>query len=62
VATVNDRRGESSGIVEDSKWFEERAWLLDVRVRGNYESRRLNGALLLKRAAGQLLLIKTPES
>ena len=61
VATVNDRREESSGIVGASKWFGDGTWLLDVRARGRYESRRLKGALLLKREAGQLLLMNIPE-
>ena len=62
LATVNDRRGESSGIVDPSKWFGDGAWLLDVQAHGSYESRRLRGALLLKREAGQLLLMKIPRS
>ena len=35
--------------------------MLYVRACGSSESRRLKGALLLKRETGQLLLMKIPD-
>jgi len=35
VATVNDPDGESSGIVDASKWHGPGSWLLDVQAHGS---------------------------
>lgn len=63
VATVNDPDGESSGIVDASAWFGDGAWLLDVQAHGsNVAEELLPNGVLLKREAGQLLLMVIPGS
>ncbi len=62
VATVNDTRGESSGVVDASKWFGDGAWLLDVQAHSTNESEQSTDGLLLKREDGQLLLMRIPGS
>ncbi len=62
VATVNDTGGESSGIVDASKWFGDGTWLLDVQAHSTNESEKLKDGVLLKREDGQLLLMKIPGS
>jgi hypothetical protein len=63
VATVNDPDGESSGIVDASKWFGDGAWVLTVQAHGSNESEELQpDGTLLKREDGQLLLMKIPGS
>jgi hypothetical protein len=62
VATVNSPAGESSGIVDASKWFGDGAWVLTVQV-GTFESSEPQpDGTLLKRDNGQLLLMKIPGS
>ncbi|CAN5833482.1 hypothetical protein BH23ACT10_BH23ACT10_26960 [soil metagenome] len=63
VATVNDPDGESSGIVDASRWFGRGAWLVNVQAHGTNVAERAttdeNGdPLLLKREDGQLLLMR----
>jgi hypothetical protein len=64
VATVNDPRGESSGIVDASEWFGAGAWLLDVQAHGNNidEDATSIPGTLIKREDGQLMLMKIPGS
>ena len=62
VATVNDPEGESSGIVDASKWFGEGAWLLDVQAHGTNVAEEQVGDVLYKREAGQLMLMRIPGS
>ena len=62
VATVNDERGESSGIVDASKWFGQGAWLLDVQGHGNRIEEELVNGILLKRESGQVILMRVPAS
>jgi hypothetical protein len=62
VATVNDPDGESSGIVDASAWIGTGWWLLDVQAHGtNVAEEEVNG-VLLKREAGQLMLMYIPGS
>jgi secreted PhoX family phosphatase len=60
VATVNDPVGESSGIVDASEWFGDGAWLLDVQAHGTFVDQEQQGAVLVKREAGQLMLMTIP--
>ncbi len=70
VATVNDPDGESSGIVDASKWFGRGAWLLDVQAHGTDQMSDVVpnplGAgfpdLTVKREDGQLMLVRIPGS
>jgi hypothetical protein len=62
VATVNDPDGESSGIVDASKWFGEGSWLLDVQAHGSNVKEEQVGDVLYKRESGQLLLMVLPDS
>lgn len=63
VATVNDPDGESSGIVDASKWFGGGTWLLDVQAHGsNVAEETLPDGTLAKRESGQLMLMKIPAS
>ncbi len=63
VATVNDSRGESSGIVDASEWFGSGTWVLDVQGHGAIVAEELQpDGTLLKRESGQLLLMKIPGS
>lgn len=64
VATVNDAVGESSGIVDVSRWFGPGWWLLDVQAHGtDQEVFSADGAVpLVKREDGQLLLMRVPGS
>jgi hypothetical protein len=63
VATVNDPDGESSGIVDASKWYGPGSWLLDVQAHGSNESEELQpDGTLLKREDGQLMLMTVPGS
>jgi hypothetical protein len=63
VATVNDPDGESSGIVDASKWFGGGTWLLTVQGHGNNVAEEIDGnGVLVKRESGQLLLMKIPGS
>ena len=63
VATVNDPDGESSGIVDASKWFGGGTWLLDVQGHGeNVDEEVDDGGVTIKRESGQLLLMKIPAS
>ena len=66
VATVNDPDGESSGIVDASKWFGKGAWLLTVQAHGTDQKSEVVPNplgpdfpdLTIKREDGQLLLVK----
>jgi hypothetical protein len=62
VATVNDPDGESSGIVDASKWFGQGTWLLDVQGHGNNVDEEVVDGVTIKRESGQLLLMKIPAS
>ena len=62
VATVNDPEGESSGIVDASKWFGQGAWLLDVQGHGEHVDEEVVNGILIKRESGQLLLMKIPAN
>jgi hypothetical protein len=62
VASVNDPRGESSGIVDASEWFGAGAWILDVQGHGvNVEEVVIDG-VTVKRESGQVMLMKIPGS
>ena len=60
VAHVNDPDWESSGIVDASAWFGEDTWLLDVQAHNDFVASEfeLGGTVLVKREAGQLLLME----
>ena len=64
VATVADPVSESSGIVDASAWFGGGTWLLDVQAHGSNvaEDTTTIPGTLIKREAGQLLLMKIPGS
>jgi hypothetical protein len=62
VATVNDPDGESSGIVDASKWFGGGTWLLDVQAHGSNVAEEEVDGITIKRESGQLLLMKIPAS
>ena len=64
VATVNDPQGESSGVVDASKWLGPGWWIVDVQAHGSdQEVFSAPGALpLVKREDGQLLLLRVPGS
>lgn len=62
VASVNDPDGESSGIVDASAWFGDGAWLLDVQAHGRNVAEEQVGDVLLKREAGQVMLMVVPGS
>ncbi len=64
VATVADPASESSGIVDASAWFGGGTWLLDVQAHGSNvaEDTTTIPGTLIKREAGQLLLMKIPGS
>jgi len=62
VATVNDPSGESSGIVDGTDWFGPGSWVLDVQAHGTYVDQELAGDVVLKREAGQLMLMIVPGS
>jgi hypothetical protein len=62
VATVNDPRGESSGIVDATEWFGPGSWILDVQAHGTdilSETDPVTG-VTSKLESGQLLLMKIP--
>ncbi len=64
VATVNDAGGESSGIVDASKWFGAGSWLVTVQAH-DFEPVRFGtdaGGVFRKLEAGQLLLMNLPGS
>jgi hypothetical protein len=62
VATINDPDGESSGIVDASKWFGSGTWLLDVQGHGEYVHEELIDGVLYKLESGQLMLMNIPGS
>lgn len=62
VAAVNDPRGESSGIVDASRWFGGGAWLLTVQQHGTNDKDEQIGDVLYKREDGQLVLMRIPGS
>ena len=62
VATVNDPRGESSGIVDASEFFGPGTWVLDVQGHGSNVSEEQVGPTLLKRESGQLMWMFIPGS
>ncbi len=64
VATVADPRSESSGIVDASAWFGGGTWLLTVQAHGSNvaEDTTSSPPILIKREAGQLVLMKIPGS
>jgi hypothetical protein len=64
VASVNDPEGESSGVVDASKWLGPGWWIVDVQAHGsNDEVFSAPGELpLVKREDGQLLLLRVPGS
>ena len=62
VATVNDSRGESSGIVDASEYFGPGSWLLDVQAHGTFVKEVDDNGTTLKQEDGQLMLMKIPGS
>ena len=60
VATVNDPRGESSGIVDASDWFGAGSWILDVQAHGSNAEEAVDGEVLRKLEDGQLMLMRIP--
>jgi len=62
VATVNDPRGESSGIVDASEWFGAGAWILDVQGHGVFVDQEVIDGVTRKLESGQLLLMVIPGS
>ena len=61
VATVNDPRGESSGIVDASDWFGAGSWILDVQAHGSNAEEAVDGeGVLRKLEDGQLMLMRIP--
>lgn len=60
VARVNDPDWESSGIVDASEWFGADTWLLDVQAHKDVVKHEMEGTVLVKREAGQLLLMEIP--
>ncbi|MCZ6491738.1 MAG: DUF839 domain-containing protein [Acidobacteria bacterium] len=63
AATVNDPRGESSGIVDASDWFGAGSWILDVQAHGsNFAEEVDSEGVLRKLEDGQLLLMTIPGS
>ena len=62
VAHVTDPDGESSGIVDASRFFGPGWWLLDVQAHGSNQMEEQVGEVLIKREDGQLLLMKIPGS
>jgi len=65
VANVLDPSGESSGIVDASSAFGSGSWLLDVQAHGLppvTSGLDADGVTVVKREAGQLLLMKIPGS
>jgi hypothetical protein len=61
VATVNDPGGESSGIVDASRWFGEGTWLLDVQAHSTWIDQTATNPII-KREDGQLMLLRIPGS
>ncbi len=62
VASVDDPEGESSGIVDMSRWLGAGWWALDVQAHGtNVDSETIDG-ITYKREDGQLLLMQIPGS
>jgi hypothetical protein len=62
VAHVTDPVGESSGIVDASRYFGSGWWLLDVQAHGSNQMSEVVGGVTIKREDGQLLLMKIPGS
>jgi hypothetical protein len=62
VATVNDTAGESSGIIDASRWFGGGWWMLDVQAHSTNQTSSVVGGVTIKREDGQLLLVKIPGS
>ncbi len=68
VATVNDPDGESSGIVDASKWFGSGAWFVSVQAHGSNQKEEIVPNpldpdlpdLTIKREDGQLMLVHMP--
>ncbi len=60
MASVNKPAWESSGIVDASAWFGPGSWLLDVQGHGDFVDQEQQGSVLVKREAGQLLLMRVP--
>lgn len=62
VASVNDSVGESSGIIDMSKWLGSGWWALDVQAHGTNVDFETIGDVTYKREDGQLLLMQIPGS
>jgi hypothetical protein len=65
VATVVNADGESSGIVDASRWFGKGTWLSTVQIHDPaqwVDSEVVDETLTLKREDGQLLLLRVPGS
>lgn len=62
VASVNDPEGESSGIIDMSKWLGAGWWALDVQAHGTNVDSETIGDVTYKREDGQLLLMQLPGS
>jgi uncharacterized protein DUF839 len=62
IATVNDVAGESSGIIDASRWFGGGWWMLDVQAHSTNQASSVVDGVTIKREDGQLLLVKIPGS
>jgi len=62
VAQVTDPVGESSGIVDASRFFGSGWWVLDVQAHGSNQMQNTVNGVVIKRENGQLLLVKIPGS
>lgn len=62
VAAVNDPAGESSGIIDASRWFGGGWWMLDVQAHSTNQTSSVVGGVTIKREDGQLMLMQIPSS
>ncbi len=64
IASVNDPGGESTGIVDASRWFGRGHWILAVQAHSTNvaEDATTIPGTLIKRESGQLMLLKIPGS
>lgn len=60
VASVDDPSGESSGIIDMSRWLGAGWWALDVQAHGSDVDFEVVGGVRIKREDGQLLLMQIP--
>ncbi len=60
IAQVTDPDGESSGIVDASRWYGAGTWLLTVQGHGANVEEQQVGDVLFKTESGQVLLVRFP--